>query len=310
MQFLLEGKPHLINLLDFLLACEHRHLPVVSWLLQQRALMVNMSNQEGKTAFFVACEKGFAEIVKAMLLSLSTTQPLLDLNAGTSNHFPLMIACKSGHVEVVKEMLERGGGNVNVNKMIRGSALTNACTSGNLKILELLLNHPKIDVHQKVQGGSTLLHHVCRENQLPQLQRLLRLPTLKLNQQTDVGSTPLKVACQQGKSSSVSELMRYKGVNPYLCDSQQRTALWWAAKKGMTSIFLSILCTPHWVIDTKPKGENYPQPYASYLWEYARDTVKFKENYGVTQSIEHPHSSKSNLFLFISSHQRPEVFVD
>ena len=31
--------------------------------------MVNMSNREGKPAFFVACEKGFINIVKAMLLS-------------------------------------------------------------------------------------------------------------------------------------------------------------------------------------------------------------------------------------------------
>ena len=64
MQELLEGKPHLINLLDtqdsnntiLHLACEHHHLPVASWLLQQRSLMVNLSNQEGKSAFFVACE--------------------------------------------------------------------------------------------------------------------------------------------------------------------------------------------------------------------------------------------------------------
>ena len=90
----LEGRFHLINLVDqndynsiLHLACEHHHLPVVTWLLQQQfRLTVNMSNREGKTAFFIACEKGFSDIVKAMLLTLTTTQPLLDINAGSRNH--------------------------------------------------------------------------------------------------------------------------------------------------------------------------------------------------------------------------------
>jgi len=62
----------------------------------------------------------------------------------------------------------------------------------------------------------------------------------------------------------------------------------------MTSIFLSVLCTPHWVIDTttKPEGEEYPQ-YANYLEEYTRDTVKFQKKYGGTLSYEHPHPGKS-----------------
>ena len=70
---------------------------------------MNMSNREGKTAFFVACEKGFSDIVKVMLLSRSTTQPLLDVNLGSISYSPLMIACEGGHIGVVKELLERGG---------------------------------------------------------------------------------------------------------------------------------------------------------------------------------------------------------
>ena len=78
----LEGRSHLINLVDqsdsnntiLHLACEHHHLTLVTWLLQQSLiLMVNMSNRDGKSAFFVACEKGFSDIVKAMLLTLNHT---------------------------------------------------------------------------------------------------------------------------------------------------------------------------------------------------------------------------------------------
>ena len=171
-----------------------------------------------------------------------------------------------------------------------------------MKLKELLLYHPKI-VNQKVQRGATLFHHVCRENQLPQLQRLLQFPTLKLNEQTDLGLTPLMVACQQGKSLIVSELMKHKNVNPNLCDSQKRTTLWLAAKRGNTSLFLSVLCSPHWVIDviTKPEGKKYSQPCANYVEEYTRDTVKFQKKYGGTQSYEHPHPGIS--FFFLLSHQ-------
>ena len=135
-----EGRAYLIKLVDqndsntiLHLACEHHHLTLVTWLLQQQSrLVVNMSNREGKTAFFVACEKGFSDIVKVMLLSRSTTQPLLDVNLGSISYSPLMIACKGGHIGVVKELLERGGDKVDVNRVISGSALTNACDSGNM----------------------------------------------------------------------------------------------------------------------------------------------------------------------------------
>ena len=95
----------------------------------------------------MACEKGFSDIVKVMLLSLTNTQPLLDINTGSQHHSPLMIACKNGHLGVVKELLELGGDKVDVNRVNKGSALTIACDSGNMEILELLLNHPKIDVN-------------------------------------------------------------------------------------------------------------------------------------------------------------------
>ena len=97
----------------------------------------------------------------------------------------------------------------------------------------------------------------------------------------------------------VNELMKYKKVNPNICDSQNRTAPWLAAKRGVPSIFLSILCTPHWVIDTatKPKDEEYSRKYAEYLEEYARDSDKFQEKYGGTQSYEHPHHGK-RFYLF------------
>jgi len=101
----------------------------------------------------------------------------------------------------------------------------------------------------------------------------------------------------------VSELLKSKNVNPNICDSQKRTAVWWAAKMKMTSAFLSLMCTPHWVIDitTKPEGENYSHQYANYLDEYARDRFKFQEKYGGTQSYyEHPNPGKlTSLFLFL-----------
>jgi len=261
--------------------------------------MVNLGNQEGKSALFLACEKGFTDIAKVVLLSLTNTQPLLDINAGSRDHSPLMIACKGGHVEVVKELLERGGDKVDVNRVRNGSALTNACNSGNIEILELLLNHPNIDINQKIDKGSTLLHHICRENQLPQLRRLLQLSHLNLNQQTGLGLTPLMRACYSGRPLIASELMKYKKVNPNICDSQKRTALWIAAKIGKPSIFLLVLCTPHWVIDTitKPEGEKYSQPYANYIVEYTRDAVKFQEKYGGAMSYENPHPGKSFCFL-------------
>ena len=75
-------------------------------------------------------------------------------------------------------------------------------------------------------------------------------------------------ACQNGRSLIVRELMRCKQINPNVSDSQKKTALWLADKKGLTSSFLSILCTPHLVIETttKPDGNEYPKNTRVILW--------------------------------------------
>ena len=53
---------------------------------------------------------------------------------------------------------------------------------------------------------------------------------------------------------------------------------------------------------TKPNGEEYSQQYAEYLEEYARDSDKFQEKYGGTQSYEHPHPGKRFHFCFYFFH--------
>ena len=74
-------------------------------------------------------------------------------------------------------------------------------------------------------------------------------------------------------------------------------------QRRLTSAFLSILSTPHWVIDitTKPANQDYSQKYLNSLEEYARDRFKFQEKYGGTQSYyEHPNPGKlTSLFLFL-----------
>ena len=100
----------------------------------------------------------------------------------------------------------------------------------------------------------------------------------------------------------VNELMKYKKVNPNICDSQNRTAPWLAAKRGAFN-FLSILCTPHWVIDTaiKPKDEELLRQFANYLEEYSRDSDQFQRNM-VAPSHMSIHIQASDLFHFFFCH--------
>jgi len=94
--------------------------------------------------------------------------------------------------------------------------------------------------------------------------------------------------------------MKYKKVNPNVCDSQKRTAVDCCQK---SIDFLVSLDSVHsslgdWHNHEAKRGKKYPQQYANYVEEYARDTVKFQKKYGGTLSYEHPNPGKSQSFFF------------
>jgi len=73
----------------------------VKKLLQNPKVNPNCQDKHNQTPFYIACKKGYTDIVKLLL-----SDDRVDINkANKSNRTPFYIACKKGHIKIVKLLL-------------------------------------------------------------------------------------------------------------------------------------------------------------------------------------------------------------
>ena len=84
-------------------ACIRRNLAVISMLLREQTIRIDIRAMDGSTPFHYCCSNGFLDIAK-LLLDSGAGIDATDNNGWT----PLYIACMNGVTNVVKFLLERG----------------------------------------------------------------------------------------------------------------------------------------------------------------------------------------------------------
>jgi len=85
-----------------LTACSFGHIKVVELLLRCRKVThINSRNQDGSTAFYIACEEGQKEIIQLLLNS-----PIVDINQSDySGVTPFIKVCKIGYFDLIQCMI-------------------------------------------------------------------------------------------------------------------------------------------------------------------------------------------------------------
>ena len=107
---------------------------VKSW-CSDPAVNVNWQNEDGFTALFDACHKGYPLIVEHLL-----AHPKIDPNlAETTGFTPLNMGCWKGQKEVVSVMLADPRVDPNKPVNIHSTPLGVACLNGHLAVVQLLL---------------------------------------------------------------------------------------------------------------------------------------------------------------------------
>jgi len=126
---------------SFYRACGHGHAAVVSYLLGQPKINVNLGQSQGTSPFFIACQEGHRDVVGVLL-----KDPRVNLNTTSQGGgFPLYMVCQAGHRDIAQMMLAHPG--VDVLQMTDegvGSFII-ACENGHLEIVRMMMDDPRVD---------------------------------------------------------------------------------------------------------------------------------------------------------------------
>ncbi|CAG2228291.1 unnamed protein product [Mytilus edulis] len=131
---------------------------------------VNVRNDKGVTPLYIACEKGYAEIVEELLESNA------DVNIGMEDEkhrlSPLSQATKMNHFDIVRKLLKKTP-DVNFSGTDRYTALLFACQANSTEIARLLIIN-KADICARTNIGATALHLAVGNGNIEITQLLLK----------------------------------------------------------------------------------------------------------------------------------------
>ena len=86
-----------------MIACQRKEAEIVKLLLEQDDLQINLQDNEGKTAFYHACQ------TQLQLVKMILQQPDVDINAADKNgETALRLAVKAQNFEIVQEIVNYG----------------------------------------------------------------------------------------------------------------------------------------------------------------------------------------------------------
>jgi ankyrin repeat protein len=212
-------------------------------------------------ALFLACERGFVEIVRDILDRTDTHANVL-MDASVA---PLYLACQMGHDGVVALLLERQA-DPNFRRPNGGvSCLYIAAQEGKHHIVEMLVG-AGVDIHARMDDLSTALHIAARMGHTSVAQVLVR-EGAGINDQTRSGLTPLYIASEEGHLAMVQFLLQLSTVNMNQQTKNGTTPLFVASQKSHTQVVAALLAAGANAHLPKHNG-TYPMDAASLLGNY------------------------------------------
>lgn len=155
-------------------------------------LDVDIADTDGETALFVTALNNDAKFATALL-----ARGALVNNATTYGATPLYVACEKGFADIVEILLHAPNIDVNVGSMRYGwTPLTVACEKGKLQIVHFLLAMGDIDVNKPLTNGDTPLHVAASNNKIGAMDALIQMKGIDVNATAnDDGSTALHILC-------------------------------------------------------------------------------------------------------------------
>ncbi|CAG2256755.1 unnamed protein product [Mytilus edulis] len=189
----------------FYVACEKGQIAVVRYLMKYNE-NIDTKNMDNTAALSATCLNGHTEVAQLLLDNKA------DINSkDTYGQTALHSACQNGHAETVKILMEFGM-NVNQKNKNGRTPLYLACGHGCHDTVKYLLDLngqaliSRVDTTIKTEKGWSPLHIACCKGYL-EIVKLLIDVGMNLNDRTKSNSTPLHKACQDGRYETVKFLL-------------------------------------------------------------------------------------------------------
>uniref|UniRef100_A0A1X7TAB2 Phosphodiester glycosidase domain-containing protein n=1 Tax=Amphimedon queenslandica TaxID=400682 RepID=A0A1X7TAB2_AMPQE len=199
----------------------------VEFLLQLETVNIDHTNEEGKTALMIACEKGHEDIVHS-LLSAEANVNIQDNKGWTA----LMIASEHNHISII-HMLLQANANPHLKKSNGSNAVMIASGNGNDEVVELLISKGVDYKYQREDGWNAFM--LACQNGHTQVVKLLLKKQVDPKVQRNNGGNAFMLACQFGHIQIVELLLKEK-VDPNVQRNDEMNAFMLACHSGHSQI--------------------------------------------------------------------------
>ena len=204
----------------------------VEFLLQLETVNIDHTNEEGKTALMLACERGHEDTVHS-LLSAGANVNIQDNKGWTA----LMIASEHNHISII-HMLLQANANPHLKKSNGSNAVMIASFHGNYEVVELLIGKGVDYKHQQEDGWNAFM--MACQNGHTQIVELLLKEQVDPNVQNNDGVNAFMLACLNGHTQIVQLLLKEQ-VDPNARQKDGWDAFMFASANGHIQIIELLL---------------------------------------------------------------------
>ena len=199
----------------------------VEFLLQLETVNIDHTNEGGRTALMLACERGHEDIVHSLLSAVANVNS--QDNKGLT---ALMIASEHNHISII-HMLLQANANPHLKKMNGTNAVMIASYYGNYEVVELLISKG-VDYKHQQNDGVNAFFLACQNGHI-QIVELLLKKQVDPNVLRNDGTNAFMLACQKGHTQIV-ELLLKEQVDPNVQEKNGWNAFMLACRNAHTQI--------------------------------------------------------------------------
>ena len=214
------------------LACQHTHLDIVQYLINDQKCNAETTTSKGHTPLHIACKSGHLHIVRCLITDHKCNPHCTDKNGYT----PLHAASESGNIETVEYLINEQGCNPHVSDSNGNTPLHYASESGHLHIVQDLITNFNCEPQKSNSRGSIPLHYACLGGQIDVTKYLIDERHCDLNTIDIPGNTLLHLACLSNCLPLVKYLIGELGFNSKIVNNDCYTPLHFACTNGHLKI--------------------------------------------------------------------------